>query len=382
MLYLDHNATSPMPLALRQALAEEIAKSHGNPSSLHKWGRSSRVALEDAREQVAMLISRDARGLHFCSGATEANASVLGGLAQVFETGHVISSSVEHPAVECALALLEKSGWEITRLSPNAKGQITVDAVLTALRPNTRLISLMWANNETGIVHPILPIAKAVKSQRPDILIHSDAVQMLGKAWFEPCTEIDFLSFSGHKIGALSGIGALWKRPDLDWPSLICGGPQEREFRGGTENLMGAISFGLAAQWTFAHMDHSIDSRTEVRDFLESELCRLIPNTLVNGSGSTRTCNTLSLSFEGTRADLLLMGLDLRGIALSSGSACSSGSAKPSRVLMQMGLSESMARSTLRISIGPETKKEDLEPLLQILPDLVNKQRQIQLGQA
>lgn len=377
MLYLDHNATSPMPPELRQKLWEIWSPEMANPSSLHKGGRTARVALEDAREMVATLISRDARGLHFCSGATEASATVFAGIKKQFQNGHILSSSVEHPAVECCLQELEALGFEVTRIRPRADGSMHVDDFSAALREDTRLLSLMWANNETGVLHPVIEIAQVLKQKNPNLLVHSDAVQVLGKMWLEPCPEIDFLSFSGHKIGALSGIGALWKRLDLDWPSFICGGPQEREFRGGTENLLGAISFGLAAQTAFESLDQTVETRQKTRDWLEAELLQKISGILINGANAPRICNTLSFCLQDCRADLLLMGLDLRGIALSSGSACASGSSKASRVLMEMGRTESEARSALRISLGTQQQPADLIPMIDLLVDLVAKQRKL-----
>jgi cysteine desulfurase len=363
--YLDHNATTPVRPQVWDSIAEGAAKFWANPSSTHGPGRRARVALEDARDALASLLGVDSKGLLWTSGGTEADNWAILALHTLFGGGHVISTQLEHPAVGESLDQLEKWGWRITRLRPDSQGRLAVEQVLEALEPETRLVSVMWANNEVGTVQDMVALGTALKTKRPDVLFHSDAVQALGRVVVDPLrAKVDLLSLSGHKLGALKGCGALWVRPgalrqaipehDLswEWSKLQFGGSQERSLRGGTENTIGILAMGAAAKILFGSQDAEIALQKQERDAFEKTLKELCPWVQIQASEAERLPNTSSVTFVGLEADLMLMGLDLQGIYCSTGSACSSGSNKTSPVLAALGLDKKHAKATLRFSMG------------------------------
>jgi cysteine desulfurase len=361
--YLDHNATSPVHPEAAEAMAGMIrdqagrAAAFGNPSSLHAAGREARRRVEDARESLARLVGAAPQEIVFTSGGTEANNLALLGFAAAAETGksprrHIVASSFEHSSVLEALRSLEARGWAVTRVDPDGEGVVRPEAVAAALRPDTALATVMAANNEVGTVQPVAEIGALLASR--GIPFHCDAVQALGKlemahpaAW-----QASTAAFSAHKINGPKGIGALYARKGAALKRLQHGGPHERGLRGGTENVPGIVGFGKAAEvWTREGAAERV-RLAALRDGLEAALRERIPDLVVNGAGAARVPNTLHVTLPGCASDLLVMALDMRGVAVSAGSACASGASRSSHVVLAMGKGKDAASSSLRLSLG------------------------------
>jgi cysteine desulfurase len=356
MTYLDHNATTPLLPEAAEALTRAMREAWANPSSLHAPGRQAKQAVEVAREQVAALLQASPPEILFTSGGTEAcNFGILGA-ARSLRAGHIVASAIEHSAVKAPLLALESEGWKVTWIRPDADGVVAAEAVEAALRPDTVLGVVMAANNEVGSVQPYAEIGALLRAR--NVLYFCDMTQALGKIPIDLATaNVDLASFAAHKIGAPKGVGALYVRKGLSPKpdGLVRGGGQERGLRGGTENVPGIAGFGAAAAWWGPR--HAIAERERLRalrDFLQAALREGIPEMIVNGPQGfrERLPNTLHVSFPGARSDTMVMALDLRGIAVSAGSACASGSVKPSEVLLAMGRSPEEAASGLRFSVG------------------------------
>ncbi len=365
--YLDHNATCP-PLELALTAQIEAARgAFGNPSSLHGSGRAARRILDDARDALAAYIGAESGSLVFTCGGTEANnLAILGGFASQ-EPGHIITTAIEHPSVLQPLARLEEAGWQITRLRPNADGVVAASDVAAALRENTRLVAVMAANNETGVLQPVAEIgvvcqehnSKAHDKQGNHTVFLVDAVQALGKAkislrdW-----NADFVSFSAHKIGGPRGVGALMMRRGMRIQEIAPGGGQERKRRSGTENVPGIAGFAAA----LGQIDFS--ALQSLRDAFEDELLAALPEAVIFGKQAPRTANTSMFCIAGLDGETLLMQLDLAGFEVASGSACSSGKREPSHVLLAMGARQDQARSSIRVSFGPSNTPQDATALV------------------
>lgn len=379
--YLDHNATTPLLPEVREHMARALETLWGNPSSLHWAGRAARKALEEARERVAVCLSVRHEEIVFTSGGTEADHLAIRGALQseaVAGRRHMVASAIEHPAVLECCRRLEEEGYAVSWVAPDCEGVVQPESVEAALRSDTALVSVMAANNEVGSVQPIARIAELTRSR--GILFHTDAVQALGKTPGVLPGEwgVDLASFSAHKIGGPKGAGALYVRRGLKPMPQQRGGPQERQLRGGTENTAAIVGFALAAELLGkgadgahgAHVDsggqEGRDGETamreiaHLRDSLQEALIARIPGLSVNASGAPRLCNTLSVVLPGCPSDLLVMALDMRGIAVSAGSACSSGSVKRSHVLLAMGKSPDAAGSSLRFSLGQGNTLESI----------------------
>jgi cysteine desulfurase len=363
--YFDHNATTPMHPEVAEAMAAAFGGAFGNPSSVHWAGREARKKVEDARESLARLIQVHPMEIVFTSGGTEAdNLAILGAAASGKLKGrHLVAATFEHPAVLEAFRKLEREGWEVAWIDPDGSGVVRPEAVENALRPDTGLVSVMAANNETGAVQPVAAIGDALRAR--GVLFHCDGVQALGKlAAVRPrewCA--DYLALSAHKINGPKGIGALYVRKGAPLAGLALGGPQERQTRGGTENVPGIVGFGKAAE-VWARIGEAERPRLAgLRDALESALRARIPDLIVNASEAERVPNTLNATFPGCRADMLIMGLDMREIAVSAGSACASGSVKYSHVLLAMGKGKEAASSSLRFSLGLGNTEAEIGPL-------------------
>lgn len=369
--YFDHNATTPLHPEVASAMAALLGAApaaglgFGNPSSIHWAGREARRLVEDARESLARLIAVDPGEIVFTSGGTEAdNLAILGAAASGRLRGrHAVAASFEHPAVLGAYRKLAADGWDITWVDPDADGVVQAEAVEGSLRPDTALVSVMAANNETGAVQPVAAIGRLLRGR--GILFHCDGVQALGKlAEVRPREwRADYLALSAHKINGPKGVGALYVRKGAPMQGLTLGGPQERESRGGTENVLGIVGFGKAVEvWTrFGAQERA--RLAVLRDALAAALLARIPDLVVNSALAPRIPNTLNVTLPGCKGDLMVMGLDMREAAVSAGSACASGSVKFSHVLLAMGKGKDAAASSLRFSLGLGNTESEIGPL-------------------
>jgi cysteine desulfurase len=365
MIYFDHNATTPLLPEALQALTRVARDAWANASSLHTPGRAAKVEIETAREQFAALIHAGSPEIIFTGGGTEAcNFALYGAARALKDKGrHLVASAIEHSAVKSALLALAADGWEITWVKPDADGVIAPEAIAVALRADTVLCAVMHANNEVGTVQPVAAIGALLKAK--GVAFFCDMTQSLGKLPVDvKALNVDLASFAAHKIGGPKGAGALYVRKGVAVESLVRGGGQERGLRGGTENTPGIAGFGAAAAWWRVHGDAErarvASLRDALRDALQAALLERIPNLQVTAEHVDRLPNTLHVTFPGVRGDVLVMALDLRGIAVSAGSACASGSVKPSEVLLAMGRSPEEAISSIRFSLGFGNTAEEI----------------------
>ncbi|MFH1144713.1 MAG: cysteine desulfurase NifS [Candidatus Eisenbacteria bacterium] len=378
-IYLDHNATTPLdPLVLDEMLPY-LRDRFGNASSVHEAGREARRAVEQARERVAALIHADPAEIVFTSGGTEADNHALRG---VFAKGgrdgderpHLITSAIEHPAVLNTAQMLEKRGYGVTYLPVDARGRIDVAAVAGAIRSETRLISVMLANNEVGTLQPVAELAPQARERK--ILLHTDGVQALGRIAIDVrALGVDLLSMSSHKIYGPQGVGALFIRRGVSVGPLIVGGHQERRRRGGTENVAGIVGFGKACELCGQGLEQNAARTAALRDRLEQAILRRIPHATINGHPTHRLPNTLNAAFRFVEGEALLINLDFEGVAVSTGSACSSGDLKPSHVLIAMGISPVDAHGSLRFSLGRTTTEAEIDAALEVLVRVVERVR-------
>jgi len=389
-IYLDANATTPVLPEVVDAMLPYFTTASGNPSSAHHAGQRTRSAVEHARSQIARLLSCTSKEIVFTSRGTESDNLALFGILQPYldksEPAHLITTQIEHHAVLYAAQALEARGIEVTYLAPTPEGLIDPTTFAAALRPNTRLVSIMLANNETGAIQPIGKLARIAKDHNPSILIHTDAVQAAAKlpldlggpALSGEFKNIDLLSLSGHKMYAPQGTGILFVRKGVQLSPLFHGGPHERQRRAGTENVPGIVALGraseLASTWLASEAPTSLSA---LRDKLESGLLAAIPNTRINGITTHRAPNTTNLRFAGVDAESLLIALDMQGIAASFGAACQSGATEPSHVLLAMGLTPTEARSSLRLSLSRLTTEAEIDEALRIIPAAIARLRSL-----
>ncbi len=377
MHYLDHNATSPLLPEALDAMTRAAKEAWANASSLHEPGRKAKQVIEDAREKIAALVKCGPNELVFTSGGTEScNLAVVSGVQARKEKGrHLVVSAIEHPAVKSEVKALEGEGWEVNWVKPDFDGVVTIEAVKAALRPDTVLCAIMAANNEVGTVQPIREIGTILREK--GVLFFCDMTQALGKIPVDLSTlPVDLAAFVAHKIGGPKGVGALYIRKGLQIDSFVRGGGQERGLRGGTENVPGIAGFGAAADVWMKRGDEERSRVQALRDALESELRHRIPVMKVNAATVPRLPNTLHATFPGCRGDILVMALDLRGIAASAGSACASGSIKASEVLLAMGRSPEDAVSSLRFSLGIGNTVEEIPIIADAVEQAYNAARQ------
>lgn len=375
-MYLDYNATTPVHPAVLEAMLPYYRECFGNPSSVHWAGRMVKGALDDARDQVASLVGCNPSEVVFTSCGSEAdNMAIKGVAAALHHRGaHIITTSVEHPAVLTTCLYLEHQGYQITRLAVDGNGLINPAELESVITAETILVSAMWANNETGVVLPIEEIAHICK--RKGVNFHSDAVQAVGKVPVDcHAMNIGLLSLSGHKLGAPKGIGALIVRKNIKLHPLIHGGAQERNRRAGTENVAGIIGLGKACEIARQELTAEAVRLRGLRDRLEQGIQQLFPQVQLNGDREQRLANTTNLSFPDIEADSLLVNLDLQGIAVSSGSACSSGTLKSSPVLAAMGIDPELAKGSIRFSLGRTNTVEEVDYVLQVLPAIIQRLR-------
>jgi cysteine desulfurase len=372
--YLDNNGTTPVLPEVLEAMLPYFCEQFGNPSSMHACGRRSLAALKQARQAVAALLGCRTTEIVFTSGGTEGDNLAL--LGMVAPGDHVITSAIEHPAVSQTCDYLESIGCQVTRVGVNRSGQVSPDDVRRALRPNTKLICVMMANNETGVLQPVEEIGRIAKEA--DVWFHTDAVQAAGKVPIDVeriCC--DLLTITGHKIHAPQGVGALFVRRGTPLRPNHHGGHQEKGRRPGTENVPGIVGLGRACEIARLGLeDGSVDRIAHWREKLESALLEQIPGVGVNGAEAPRVSNTSSIYFDHVGADSLIAALDERGVAVSRGSTCTSGNAEPSNVLMAMGISGERSRSSLRFSLGKTNSEYDIDYVISILPEIVRHLRE------
>ncbi len=374
-VYLDNNATTPVLPAVFEAMQAYFGEHFGNASSIHHHGQETRAAVERARESVAALLGCRASEIVFTSGGTEADNLAIFGVTKPGQ--HVISSTVEHHAVLNSCKHLEASGCEVTYVPVDGRGLVDPDDVRRALRPNTRLITIMVANNETGVLQPVEEIGKVAADA--DVYFHTDAVQAAGKVAIDvKRISCDLLSISGHKMNAPQGVGALYVRKGTTLRPMLHGGSHERSRRAGTENVPGIVASGQSGRTC----PRSICSRrsgamSHMRDRLEQTILSEVESTGVNGRGAPRVPNTSSIYFDCIEGEALVIALDLKGLAVSTGAACSSGAIEPSHVLTAMGMPPERARGSLRFSLGKQNTSEDIEFALSLIPPTVARLREL-----
>jgi cysteine desulfurase len=365
--YFDHNATTPVSPEVFQAMAPMMTEVFGNASSIHDFGQRARQALDDARRKVAAMIGAKAEEIVFTSGGTEADNMALFGVS-----GHVITTTAEHPAVLQAAAQLP----EVTMVPVDSRGVVDPQAVRKAIRPGTKLISVMHANNELGVIQPLDDIARIAR--QAGVLFHSDGVQGPGKLPVNVKEMgVHLYSISAHKIYGPKGIGALYVRKGTAIRPLLYGGPHERKARAGTENVAGAVGFGRAAEWVIESSAAEAARQSALRDVLEQGILARVPGAHVNGAGAVRVANTSNLRFDGIDSEPLLIALDLKGFAVSSGSACSSGATEPSHVLAAIGLTREQSRSSVRFSLGRSNTEEQIAALIDAVVEVVARLRKL-----
>lgn len=379
-VYLDNNATTPVLPEVLEAMQSYFGEYFGNASSIHHHGQETRAAVERARESVAALVGCRASEIVFTSGGTEGDNLAIFGLLNSLSNKaghHVITSTIEHHAVLNSCKHLEAAGGEVTYVPVDGRGQVDPDDVRRALRPNTRLITIMMANNETGVLQPVEAIGKV--AAEADVYFHTDAVQAAGKVALDvKRIGCDLLSISGHKMHAPQGVGALYVRKGTILRPMLLGGSHERSRRAGTENVPGIVALGKAAelaQQAFARGD--LERMSAQRDRLEQTILGEVEATGLNGKGAPRVPNTASICFDYIEGEALVIALDLKGLAVSTGAACSSGAIEPSHVLTAMGLSPERARGSLRFSLGKQNAAEDVDFALELVPQTVARLREL-----
>jgi cysteine desulfurase len=374
-IYLDNNATTPVLPEVFDAMRPYFGEHFGNASSIHHHGQETRAAVERARDSVASLLGCRPSEIVFTSGGTEGDNLAIAGLTGAGD--HVITSSIEHHAVLLACKHLEETGCEVTFLPVDGRGLIDPGDVRRALRPNTKLISVMLANNETGVLQPVEEIGKI--AAEADVLFHTDAVQAAGKIRLDvKQIGCDALSISGHKMHAPQGMGALYVRRGTRLQPLFHGGRHERSRRAGTENVPGIVALGKAAELAMQGFERGDDKKmSALRDRLQQGIIAQVEEAGVNGEGAPRVPNTSNIYFDHIEGESMVISLDLKGLAVSTGAACSSGAIEPSHVLLAMGLRSDRARASIRFSLGKQNNEEEIDFALALVPETVARLREL-----
>jgi cysteine desulfurase len=377
-IYFDNNATTAVDPVVLEAMRPYFLEEFGNASSIHGYGQKARAALEEARQKVAGLIGAEPQEIVFTSGGTESDNTAIRGTAHhLRERGnHIITSTIEHPAVLRTCEQLEKEGFKVTYAPVNREGLVRLDDLERAITSETILISIMHVNNETGTVQPVRQIAELAKAK--NVVFHTDAVQSVGKIPVDvKDLGVDLLSLSSHKLHGPKGVGVLFVRRGVRFTPLILGGSHERSRRAGTENVSGAVGLGEACEIALASLD---DFKTRVRglrDRLESGILASVSDTSVNGTRVERAPHVTNISFRGVEGEALLISLDFQGVAVSTGSACSSGALEPSHVLRALGVSRDLIHGSLRFSLSRMNQDEEVDYLLEVIPKTVSRMREM-----
>jgi cysteine desulfurase len=377
-IYFDHAATTATDPKIAKVMLEYMTSEFGNPSSIHYFGRKTRRAVAESRENVAALIGAEPEEVFFTSGGSESDNFALKGIAfaNKGQGNHIITTSIEHHAVLHTCEWLEKKGFKVTYLPVDADGKVDIAAIKAAVTDKTILISVMFANNEVGTIEPIAEIGAFAR--QAGIYFHTDAVQAVGHTEINvKKLNIDLLSLSGHKLYGPKGMGALYIRRGVKIEPVQHGGVQERGMRAGTENVPGIVGLGLAARKAMAELVEENNRLTRLRDKLIYAIEAEIPAVKLNGHRQDRLPGNVNFSFSGIDGEPLLLNLDMQGIAASSGSACMAGSVEPSHVLLAMGLAPELAQSSLRLTLGRENTDDNIDTLLEILPKIVKKIRSL-----
>jgi len=376
-VYVDNNATTKVAPEVLEAMLPYFSDLYGNPSSMHFFGGQVQRKVNEAREKVADLLGAEPSEIVFTSCGTESdNAAILGTLDSYPEKRHFVTSRVEHPAVGNVATYLGRKGYRITELSVDREGKLDLDELKEGLADGTGIVSIMYANNETGVVFPIEEIGQIVKEK--GIPLHTDAVQAVGKIPLNlQKSTIDLLSLSGHKLHAPKGVGVLYIRKGTKFSPFLIGGHQEKGRRGGTENVPYIVALGKACELAKRNMKDENTRVKALRDYLEQKILEKIPNVLVNGDSNHRLPNTVSVSFEYVEGESILLMLSDLGICASSGSACTSGSLEPSHVLRAMGVPFTAAHGSIRFSLSVYNSKEEMDYIIEHLPPIIQRLRDI-----
>jgi len=378
-IYLDHNATTPPLPAVAERMMVVLRDAFGNPSSVHHFGQQAKALIDEARTEVANLIGAEPSEVLFTGGGTEADNIAIRGAAEALEAAgrrHLVASAIEHEAVLNTLKALAKRGWRTTLLPVDRSGIVSPAALREGLADDTAVVSVMHANNEIGTIQPIAELARLAHER--GALFHTDAVQSAGKIAIDVRTlGVDMLSMSAHKFYGPKGIGALWVRRGVRVMPILTGGRQERGRRAGTENVAGIVGMGVAARSASGKMGDEDRRLSALRDRLETGILRSVPGTAVNGSTEARVPNTTNISFDRIEAESLLIALDLQGVAVSTGSACSSGTLEPSHVLKAMGFNAHRTQNSIRFSLGAANTEAEIDRVIAVLPGIVEKLRSL-----
>jgi cysteine desulfurase len=378
-IYFDHNATTPVDPAVIQTVAKVLAEEFGNASSVHHFGQRAKAVMDEARSSVAALIGAEPSEVVFTSGGTESDNFAIRGVAEALEpTGrrHLIASSIEHEAVLTTFKALARRGWRTTLLPVGTSGIVDPAALAEALADDTALVSVMHANNEIGTVQPIEELARIAHAR--GAMFHTDAVQSIGKIPVDvKALGVDLLSLSAHKFNGPKGVGAFWIKRGARVTAILTGGKHERSRRAGTENVPGIAGLGHAARLAVAKLPVESLRLAALRNRLEEAILARVPGTAINGAREPRVPNTTNISFEAVEAESLLIALDLEGVAVSTGSACSSGTLEPSHVLKAMGLPSPRTQNSIRLSLGAGNTDAEVDFVVSKLPALVDKLRSL-----
>ena len=374
IIYLDHNATTPMKPLVLDAMLPYLEGASGNPSSIHSIGIQARRGVEEARASLASALSCAPEEIHFTSGGTEADNWAIKGLSAVKGAGRIVTSAIEHHAVLHSCQYLKDMGREVIYVPVDAHGTLDLEVLEANLDETTSLLSIMHANNETGSLQPVEEAGRMARER--GIPFHVDAVQTFGKLPVHPSQlNADAVSISAHKINGPKGVGALYVGAGTTIEALMHGGEHEGGLRAGTENVASIVGFGRAAQLCQAELDRASERWRHLRDRLEAGLSAALDDVVINGHGGRRLTNTSSIAFTGVESEAVVMGLDLAGIAVSSGSACASGLADPSHVLLAMGLEPRLAASSVRFSLGWSNDQEEIDRVVEVVPEVVTRLR-------
>lgn len=378
LIYLDNAATTKTAPEVVEAMLPYFSEYYGNASTVYAFGEESRKAVTHARDTIASALSAKSDEIYFTAGGSESDNWALKATAEAYKAkgNHIITSKIEHHAILHTCAYLEQQGFEVTYLDVDENGFVSLEELEKAIRPTTILISIMFANNEIGTIEPVAEIGKIAHEH--GVLFHTDAVQAFGQVPIDvDAMNIDMLSSSGHKLNGPKGIGFLYIRKGVKIRSLIHGGAQERKRRAGTENVPGIVGYGKAVELAIADLEERTKKETELRDYLIKRVEIEIPFTKVNGDRSKRLPNNVNVCFRFIEGESLLIMLDMKGICASSGSACTSGSLDPSHVLLAIGLEHEIAHGSLRLTLGRDTTKEEIDTTIEELKKIVSHLREM-----
>lgn len=376
LIYLDNAATTKTAPEVVEAMLPYFSEYYGNPSSVYEFASVSKQAVSDSRAVIAKALGASENEIYFTAGGSESDNWAMKAAAEAYRTKgrHIITTKIEHHAILHTAQYLEKEGYEVTYLDVDENGLVKLDQLKAAIRPDTILISVMFANNEIGTIEPIREIGEIAHEH--GILFHTDAVQAFGQIPIQVDEyRIDMLSASGHKLNGPKGIGFLYIRKGVKIRSFIHGGAQERKRRAGTENVPGIVGLGKAVERAMATMEERTSKERQLRDYLMNRVMKEVPYTRVNGHRTTRLPNNANFSFQFIEGESLLIMLDMEGICASSGSACTSGSLDPSHVLLAIGLPHEIAHGSLRLTLGEDTTKEDIDDVVEAIKKIVERLR-------